>query len=384
MPEYMFRAANSERGEIKDRIEATNLGQARYMLEIRGYRDIEFYSDEGADDIKRAVLSGTDVPEGDPELWTAEDEAAAWRRKGIGAQLWWAFQQNLIVIAPLAFWNWSSWRGARPFSALDWAGFVATPLYLAYFLFLSTPMVVFQRLLESAAWCEWKQVYRYVAWARRLRAIGIRAIPASELDFREAYAMAAEGRTEQALQLLEKYRGDPDMAEYLFLGRLSSVYEYAGSYDKMIALLEESAAKGPGGASEWIDLAVARVRRGRDIAGAKAALARTADKEIAALPGAALAICEGIIASEEREDDRACEQLEKGLGKLDAYAGNPLIQVMVAEAKAYLAISQARRGAREEANKTFAAVGALLKARNETDLLERCTTALGLTNRSFA
>lgn len=384
MPEYLFRATNPERVPIKDRIEATNLGQARYFLEIRGYRDIEFYSDEGVDDIKRVILSGTDVPELDPELWTVEDEAAAWRRKGLGAQLWWAFQQNLVVIVPLVVWNWSSWRGARPFSWLDWAGFVATPLYLAYFLFLSIPMVVFQRLLESAAWCDWKQVHRYVAWARRLRAFGIRAIPESELDFREAYAMAAEGRTEAALQLLEKYRGHPDMAEYLFLGRVSSVYEYAGRYDRMIALLEESAAKGPGGASEWIDLAVARVRRGRDIAGAKAALARTENKEIAALPGAVLAICKGIIAAEEHEDARACEWLSQGLVKLEAYAGNPLVQVLVAEAKAYLAIAQARRGEREEANKTFAAAGALLAARKETDLLERCAAALGLTNRSFA
>lgn len=384
MPEYLFRAASPQCGEIKDRIEADNLGQARYTLEVRGYRDIEFFSDEGVDDIKRAVRSGTNVPEADPDLWTVEDETAAWRRRGMGAKLWWAFQQNLVVLIPLAFWNWMSWRGARPFSWLDWAGFAATPLYLAYFIFLSIPMVVFQRLLESAAWCDWKQVYRSVAWARRLRAFGIRVIPESELDFREAYAMAAEGRTEQALQLLEKYRGHPDMAEYLFLSRVSSVYEYAGNYKKMIALLEESAAKGPGGASEWIDLAVARVRRGRDLAGAKEALARTEDKEIAALPGAALAICKGIIASEEREDARACELLTEGVGKLDAYAGNPLVQVIVAEAKAYLAISQARCGEREEANKTFSAVGALLAARKETDLLARCTAALGLTSRSFA
>lgn len=357
-------------------MEAGSLAQARYILEIRGYSDIEFLNDEHGDDIQRATLSGTGVSPPDPAVWTVENEAAAWRRKGIGAHLWWAFKQNLIVLGPLAYWNWCSVRSGRPYSGLDWVGFVATPLYLAYFFLLSLPMMIFQQLLRAAVWCDWAEVRRYVRWARGLRRLMITGIPESELDFREAYATAADGRVDEALRSLEKYRGHADMAEYIFLARLSSVYEYAGRHDEMIGMLEESAAKGPGGASEWIDVAMARVRHRRDAVGAKAALERTADKEIPSLAGAALLICRGMIASEEGEDSRACELLNEGVGKLDAFAGNPLIQVVVSEAKSYLVISRARLGQRDGARADFAAIRPLLVARKEVQLIERCQAAL--------
>lgn len=375
MPQFLFRARSRDGVDLHERIEATNLGQARFILEVRGYREIEFLTDEHIGDIQRAADAGGGAPAADPEFWTAEDEVAAARRKGSAAQLWWAFKQHSIIIVPLLIWNAYSLRGGPPFGWLDWLGFLLTPVYAAYFVTLSLPMVIFQTLLEASVWCDWPKVHRCVRWARRLRRLRMTGIPESELDFRDAYALGAEGEVETAVKSLEKYRGHPEMAEYVYLSRLASVYEYAGRYREMVALLEQSAAKGPGGVSEWIDVAMARVRYLGDVAGAKAALENVGDKEIPAFAGSVLMACLGIIACEERDFAHARELLEGALARFAAAAGNPLMQVLVADAKAYLVLALAGLGEKALARRHFAEIRSLLAVRNDGTLLERCRLA---------
>jgi tetratricopeptide (TPR) repeat protein len=375
MPEFLFRARTPDGADLHERIEAANLGQARYMLEIRGYREIEFLTDEHIGDIRRATLSGT-TDTIDPDLWTAEDEVAAARRKGAAAHFWWAFRQHLVILAPLLVWNLFSFRGGRPYGWLDWLGFAATPIYLGYFLVLALPMVLFQMLLEASAWHDWVRVRRCVRVARGLRTLGIAGIPESELDFRDAYALAAQQRVDEAVRSLDKYRGHPEMAPYIFLSRVASVYEYAGRYDRMIALLEEAAAKGPGGVSEWIDVAMARVRYVGDVAGARAALQRLDDKEIPELAGTVLMECLGIIACEEGDFEQARDLFNGALERFGGNSGNPLIQVFIAEVKAYLVVCLVALGDKPLAKNYFAEIRPLLVAREDRRLLERCEAAL--------
>jgi hypothetical protein len=215
-----------------------------------------------------------------------------------------------------------------------------------------------------------------IRFARFLRKFMVTGIPDKELDIREGTALAAQGRLAEGLALVEKYRGHPDVAEYLFLARVSALYAAAGQYDRVVALLEESAAKGPGGVSEWIDLAMARIRWQHDAAGARAALARIEGKEIPALAQAVRLLVEGAIHLEEGDDLRALEYFRAGLNKLSAAGGTVLIHVAIAEARAGSAIALARLGRKDAARQLLATERPLLEARKEKDLLARCDAAL--------
>jgi hypothetical protein len=105
-------------------------------------------------------------------------------------------------------------------------------------------------------------------------------------------------------------------------------------------------------------------------------LGKIGDKEVPALADAFRLLVEGMIATEERDDLRACEYFRRGSGKLEAISGSPLIQALLAVVHADLAISLARLGRKEAARKLLARERPLLEARRETELLRRCDAAL--------
>lgn len=377
MKQYLFSATSPDGRKVHERIVAGNLDQARYALELRQYRDIEFMTDENVADISRANLSGLKLPAVPPELWTAEDEVQSHRRRGLGQKLLWAAKQHAPIFAALAVWALVKLHNGRPYGLAAWAAFLALPLYGLWFIRLVLPIAVFQLILEAAVWHDWKRLRRLVGFARVLKKFFTTAIPDKELDIREATSWAAEGRLADGLLLVEKYRGHPDVSDYIYLARLSGVYDAAGQHDRAVALMEEAAAKGPGGVSEWIDVALARIRRKHDAPGARAALEKIEGKEVPALAQAFRLLVEGMIATEERDDLRACEYYRAGLDKLQATAGSPLIQGLIAESRAGMAISLARLGKPDVARKILAKERPLLEARKETALLAKCDAALG-------
>jgi tetratricopeptide (TPR) repeat protein len=384
MPSFLYEAAGPEGEVVRERIEAENLGQAGYLLKVRGYRDVRFFTDENAGDMRRLTEAGANVSPADPADWTPDDEVELMQRKGAWGQFWWAFRQHLFVVIPLCYWNFLSLRAGPPFAWLDYAGFVATPLYLGYFLFLAAPGQVFHQILDASVWHDWRRLRFFTRLARLLRSAMGMGIPETELRVREATALADEGKLDEALGVMEAVRTDPNNKPYLYLARLAGVYQAAGQFDRQIACLRESQAQSPGGASEWIDLAMALVRRGHDVAGAKAALAQAKEKEMPELAKAFVAWCDGIIACEERDFARAKRELETAL-ELTGTTGTQLMVAVHAHMHAYLCIACAGCGEGDEARRLWSACRAILVAQRETELIGRCRAALAaLTTRSSA
>lgn len=375
--DYLFTATDPDGRTVHDRIAAANLNQARYMLEIRKYTDIEFLTDENGADIRRAVRLGTGVATAAPGTWTPADEVASRRRRGIAAKLLWAAKGHAAIFAvflDLAYW---ASRSPRPYGWGAWAAFIALPLYCLWFVRCVLPMITFQLILESSVWHEWWRLRRLIGFARLMRRFFRTGIPDMEIDIREATSWAAQGQLERGLALVEKYRGLPGVAEYLYLGRLSAVYEAAGDFDRVVSLREEAAAKGPGGVTQWIDLALVRIRRKHDVAGARAALAHIQDKEVTALAYGFQLLVEGMILSEEKNDLQAVEYFSSGIEKLEHTGGTPIVKGLIGETRARMAFSLARLGRREAAAKLLKTVRPLLEARRETALLSQCDAAIG-------
>ncbi|AOS44698.1 hypothetical protein Verru16b_01765 [Lacunisphaera limnophila] len=375
MPDYLFRATDASGNVVEDRLEAATLGQARYMLELRGFSAIEFYSPENVDDIQRASLSGTGIDPALPGDGTAGIEIAAHQRKGVAAQLLWALGQHAFIFGPLLLWNWLSWRGDRPFGWGDWLGFVATPLYAVVFGLMVLPLTIFTIMLEAAVWSDWPKQRRCIRLARLLRTVMRTGIPENELLFREANARAAEGDLAGALAHVAPLRGHPDLAEYLYLGRLSSVYEYAGDFTGQLRCVEEAVALNPDGTDGWIDLAAVRIRQFRDVAGARAALERIADREFPEMVRAVYLLTQGAVAVEAAEPAAAEKALVESQ-QLLAKFGLALIQAFEAELQAYLALARAAQGRGAESRADYARVRPMLLAGKRHTLVARADAAL--------
>lgn len=374
MPSYLFQAEDGAGAAVSDRIEATNLGQARYILETRGYRDIRFHEDEHGDDIRQMIRADTQVS-APAAGWGPAQEIESRRRRTPWQKFSWALKLHLYAIIPLLLWNALALLHGPPWRAGDWLGFIATPLYLGYFVLLAAPAQVFHQILVASAWKDWERLRFFVRLARGLRAMRRTGIPERELRVREAYALADEGQLDAALRIMEEVRARPNHKEYLHLGRLAAVYQYAGQYDRQIECLREAQRLSPGGASQHLDLAAALLRRRRDVAGARQELELAKEKELTELAKIWVAWCEGFIACEEGDFTRAKAEFRAALAH-SQNTGSPLLEIARAEINASLCVACARSGETAAAQACWLACRELLLARREADLIRRCEAAL--------
>jgi len=375
MPTFLFQAADAAGNESNGRVDAPTLAEARVQLETRGYRQVRFLQDDIEGDIKR-TWGGKDV-QLDPEEWTAEMEIEARQRRGVAQTLWWSFKQHFFFLGPLLLWN--AWSLARPpLRWWDWAGFAATLLYLRWFAGLVAPSVTWERVQHAAAWCDWKRQRRLFAMlrAQRERAGGL-GVPEMELLIREAYALAAQGDLPAAMRLMEeKVRPNPDLAEYLYLCRLATVYEYGGQFDRQLVCVREANEKGAAkSAAGWIDLAGVLARRTGDFPGARAALDQAAQMEMSQLARALHQAWSGIVASAGGDFESAQRCLRTAL-TLSRHHGPSLMIGLERELEAHLAIACVARREHAEAQRLARGAIPLLRARGEHDLIRRVEAAL--------
>ncbi|HYC71976.1 MAG TPA: hypothetical protein VEB66_12260 [Opitutaceae bacterium] len=375
MPEYLYRARGPRGERITDSIQADSLAAARRRLEERHCTAIEFYTGDNAADVARMSSAGTGIDAAAAGEWTAADEIEAQRRRGTGAQIWWAFTKHLIIFSLLARWNYASMRDGPPYGWLDWLGFVATPLYAAVFLMMVLPLTIFTQILEASVWHDWARQARWIGAARLLRRLMRTGIPENELVFREAYALAAQGNLSAALRHAEPLRQDPNTVEYLFLGRLATIHEYAGDFAGGLRCLERAIALKPEVPDLWIDLATFRLRHFGNAAGGREALARTAGHELPELARAMVEIAEGMAATIERDFASADRSLRASAARFDKF-GIPLIKTIRAELDAWHAVALAGLGRAAEGRKLLARARPLLTAQKSHALLARAEAAL--------
>jgi hypothetical protein len=377
MPAFLFRARDASGAIVEDHVEAATLGQARYALELRGCTDIEFFTGESQADITRSVHSGAKVRELGAEEWTAADEIASHQRKGLLAKFWWALKQHAPYFGLLLVWNYFSWRGDRPFGWGDGLGFVLTPLYTLYFVAVVTPMLAFDQLLQAAVWRDWAAQRRWTAVLRFMRRLmGGMGVPENELLWREANALAAGGNLSGALAHVAALKEHPDIAPFLYFSRASTLHEFAGDFAGQLKCIEQAVASRPEGTDSYIDLAFVRILRFRDLTGARAALARIEDRELAQTARGVYLLVRGVVGVEARDYAAAetdLREAESILGRI----GNALILGFLADLQAYLALALVATGRPQEARSRYLSVRPLLVAQKADHLLARVDAAVG-------
>jgi hypothetical protein len=288
-----------------------------------------------------------------------------------------AWMANAIFWVPLGIWGFLAIRGGRPYSTGDIIGFVLAGLFLFYFLRAALPQAAYRRLLQASTWAREREARTCVRLLGAIRRLGGVSVPRLELDMRLAGVLARNDKLSEANALVAPYAaqaaGDP-----MLLGRLAGFWDTAGDHETALRLREQAVATTGGqGLHEIIDHAHGLVRHLRRPAEAAASLARIANRELADLPRVFVLYTRGLIALEEERFAEAERLLAETEAAMRSQLGNPGMQGMLRDIWAFRALALAGQSRNDEAREYFARAQALLSARRDRKLLERCQTALG-------
>lgn len=378
MPTFLFTATDPAGTRITDRIEQPTLSAAKYVLELRGLKNLVFHTDEMSAKTDAALQSEyAHQLEAVPEL-TPDEELEVRRSGGVISALWFAWKANSILWVPLLVWNLFSWSGPRPFGWGDFAGFFLSAIFLVYFCWMVFPSVAYQQLLQASVYYEWTRLRFWVRILRLLKKFTFIPIPDFELDFRAALPLAVDGQLDEAVRRTKKYENHP-VGNFQYYSRLAGLYEFAGDFEKMTHYRRLAAEHGSGKPEEKLDIALGLLRRERKPLLAKQILDEIDLSDCGDLIAIFHQYCQGLYAVETANWSDAQAHLTKTLELAKPYESNVLMAGMGKDIKAYLSLALANLGQFDQAKQLFRQAEPLLKLRRENELIQRCRASLGIT-----
>lgn len=364
MKTFLFTAVNADGKSVTERIEAENLPQARYKLEVRGYTEITFHESELSAD----VLNLFDEKHAKNQQKLLKQQVSSQydtrlRRHFFNilkfTWFWWA------VILYLLYVN-------QDLRTVLW--FAGSVLVIGY---LALPSVIFNRLHEAHCWDRNKLVRFWARVAKLYNPVSFLKIPELEIDIHLACADAREGNAENGLRRIAKYRTDPKVSERLYRLGVIRIYGNARDFDKVLQLLESSLNGGNVFTEELLDYAVCLARRHKQTSRARGVLERVFETELTALANLFVGYCQGVIEVEDGNFSQAEFYLKQVSKQLEPFRQNTFMVGLKSEVKAFLAVALAGSGEKDEAQKLFAEAKPYLIAIRENELLRRGEEAVG-------
>jgi hypothetical protein len=363
MTTFLFTAADRSGKSVTERVEAENLSQARYKLEIRGYSEITFYESELSKDVE-SLFDKKDLKNRDkfPKKQVGLNYDTRLRRHFFNVLKYTSFCWMILLF--LIYIN-------RDLSSVLWFG--GSVLVVNYLTFQS---VIFKCLHVAHCWGRNKQVRFWGSVAKWFNRIALIKIPNSMIDLYLACADAREDNLPNALRRMAKYQNDPKVSKRLYTLHLVRIYSNARDFEKVIGLYEETLRDGNVFTEEMLDYALCLARRQKRTTLAKSVLEKVFDSELTALARLFVPYCQGVIEVEDGNFSQAEFYLKQASKQLEPFQKNTFMVGLKSEVKAFLAITQGRRGEKEEAEKLFEEAKPYLVAVKDTELIQRCEEAL--------
>lgn len=191
--------------------------------------------------------------------------------------------------------------------------------------------------------------------------------------FWQAKALAATGRLDQALALVESKSECTGLPEGTYLNHLAMVYDAANDPNGALECFQraaEAAADDPAGWLGAAEILAVRLDRPQE---ARAALDRLRDIPISGLTKAGIGFVEGAIALAEGRLTEARERLEPFRKQMIRRArGTPLALAHVRMSEALLAIAYARAGDLDTARRHAKTALPFLRLHKMDNLIRRC------------
>ncbi len=369
---FAFKAINREGREVTERVQAQSEEDALEQLARLGYERVQLL--DGRD----SAIKLDDARSALRLKFTAQQEMDLRRQQGLLNKLAWSFAKNIWIWGPLTIWLVRAiWiYGAGSQQAL-WPC-LALIAFMLRFCWAVVPTVLYNRALEASVWCRWSEVLRLMgALATWKKWFSKTPFPEHELRFRSATALAGQGQLSAAMDLVAPLERDSSLRPGFYAARCASIFVAARDFDRVAQCQRRAHAQAPSTGSA-IDLATTLARR---LNGADEASALLDGLDVAKLAPAAQVFAyyaRGIIAINRADPRNGLDWLHRALSIAQANVGSPLMTGIVLDARAHCALALAVLGDLESARIEFNAAHALLLARQDQDMIQRCETALAI------
>jgi len=370
MLEFLVTCTDAEGKRETIRIQASSSREAIEKCALRGYTDITLHTDDAA-----AVAVAT-MPAVDDEVMKPADLVELRSLSSLGFfwmlygkswnYLWWAQAPALVWLA------YGAWRG----TPLTWVGWLASAILLlppaiAVWLAFFGPARKYDAMLEAMCWGRWQEVLDRVPALRG-------SVPDFELDMRSACALVGLGRFDEGMALVRAHGNDPAMPLWMYLGRMSELYDLAQRYDEALQCHRDALEDAPDNPTVVLDYALALLKQERDTELAMRLIGEIENQPKADLLVMVLPLLHGMAALNSGHDNDAANRLREAEKNLRPMAkGSALVRFLVDMARTYRAIALAKLGRSSEADRLFAVVRPRLEALNYTRLIERFRSARG-------
>ena len=363
MPKFLFTAVDRNGKSITERVEAGNLSQARYKLELNNYSEIAFYESELAHDVnnlfeKKQIENQHKFPKQQVALQYDTTLTSTFLNIFKYTFFWW-----LILL----------YNVLTDFSFFTFAWLGGSILVIAYFVL---PTIIFNRLYEAHCWNKNKEVRFWSNTGRWFNKIAVVKIPYLELDTHLGCADAREGRVKTAVERIVKYKNDSKVSERLYKMALIRIYGNARDFDKVLCLYEDSFAQGDYNFEELLDYAICLARRHKQTSRARNVLEKFFEYETTVLTKLFALYCQGVIEIEDKNFLQAEFYLQRAVKELEPFSKNSYLVGLRSEVKAFLALALFNNGQTDNAKKLYDEAKPYLIAVNENDLLQRCEAIL--------
>jgi tetratricopeptide (TPR) repeat protein len=228
----------------------------------------------------------------------------------------------------------------------------------------------YQGLIESVAWGRWEEVLA------KVDSVG-GSIPAEEIAFRKAGALAGLGRLDEALRIVEPFADNRTIPAWNYWSRLAMVYSNAKRPEDSKAAMEKALELAPDNATLLADMADSEVWLRRNPRRARELLAKARQHALSDVVQAFVLKTEGLIHLEEGRPREARELLEQAFQKASAFRhASALMGALLDKMHAALALAYAAEGDAKNARRHYDLARPRLVALKHDEVITRCEEAL--------
>lgn len=369
---FLFSATNSNGEQIVDRIESSNLNNARNELEKLGYLSITFYDDNNASDLQKLI--GTD--HFNSEVLSPETQLEFLRNNNITSSIIYGFKITFQYWIFLIIFTLIGLIYYPITGFMFWIGIIAIIVWLVSYAYTSLPTISFNLLIGSSKRAKWKNLRFYAQVIKLLNKIGPIKINEFEIDMNIATSYAAEGEFSKAKNIIDYYDNNSEIPKGLLYPRIISIYDKSRNFNKIIECYEKSLEITNNSSTILIDYTFYSIFRFNDLTKAKELLAQINEVEISEAASIYLSICKAMILIEDNNLFEAQFHLAEALRKAKLYSNNIFYSDVLDFIKLASIILNAKLGDKKTAAKLYKQIEKQLLAHNEFEIAHKCESLI--------
>jgi len=340
------------------------------MLEERGWKELELLTEDLHFYAGKQVESTLD-PECEPVEESPEVQVERLYGGGPGffSMFWDSIRGSpILTTVAVILLVWGTYKGRFFLGSI---GAVILLIFPTFYAVFSLPGRYYALIQKAKVWEQWDEVEKLLERLTRVQKLTRLGVGEVEMVRTRAMALAHKGKVEEAVELYEKLKGEPNFPDWLFYTHLGSVYDSGKKHEAALQVRERAVELEPENGPCWIDVAFSSVRWLKLPQKGRAALKRAEECEISDFGRKYLPFVYGMIHWREQDSENAKKLFEEALVGFKKVEGStPLVEGLLLLSKSYLCAAHRALGDDREANRYWKQVKGFLVATKE--LLAAC------------